>query len=86
MAKRINSTNLPPIGDIQLSDIEYALLEDLRLMSRESFWKNELFNEEHPQFLNKYSTEVSEYIIQYVNNRLGEYWDRLNPSSKEHRQ
>lgn len=77
--KRHTSANFYPVGDVNLCDVEHALITDLQIMSRESFWKNELYNEDHPDFLRKYSTEVPEYMILYVVNRLEEYWKILNP-------
>jgi hypothetical protein len=82
MPNRITSKNLPPVGEhlkINLWDIEDSILQDLRDMSRESFWKNELHNEEHPDFAHKYSTEVPEHIIMYIVDRLEQYWKILRP-------
>lgn len=80
--KRITSANFEPVSEhlkINLWDIEDNILQDLRDMSRASFWKNELHNEEHPDFLHKYSTEVPEYIILYIVERLEQYWKILRP-------
>lgn len=80
--KRITSANFYSIPEhlkINLWDIEDSILEDLKVMSRESFWKNQLHNEEHPDFLHKYSTEVPEYMILYIVERLEQYWKILNP-------
>ena len=82
MPKRITSTNFYPVPEhlkIDLWDIEDSILQDLKFMSRESFWKNELHNEYHPDFAHKYSTEVPEHIIMYLVNRLEEYWKMLRP-------
>ena len=54
------------------------------IFRRESFWKNELHNEEHPDFAHKYSTEVPEHIILYIVDRLEQYWKILRP--EEHKE
>lgn len=82
MAKRTTSTNFEPIPEhlkINLWDIEDSILQDLKIMSRESFWKNELHNEYHADFAHKYSTEVPEHIILYIVDRLEQYWKVLRP-------
>jgi len=81
--KRYTSANFYPVGDVDLCNVEYDLIADLQIMSRESFWKNELHNEDHPDFLRKYSTEVPEYMILYIVERLEEYWKILYPERYE---
>ena len=79
MAKKINSSNLPKVQNLGIENITEQILNDLKIMSKDSFFKNELFDEYHSDFLNKYSTEVPEYIILYVVERLEQYWKILNP-------
>ena len=89
MTKRITSTNFEPVPEhlkINLWDIEDSILQDLKIMSRESFWKNELHNEEHPDFQHKYSTQVPEHIIMYVVDRLEQYWKILRPEEYKENQ
>ena len=83
MAKRTTSTNFEPIPEhlkINLWDIEDSILQDLKVMSRESFWKNELHNEHHRQLADrKYQQEwrdsnreaVRTYQRNYARKRRG---------------
>jgi hypothetical protein len=81
MAKRITSKNLPPVTDNGIENVIYDLIQDLKIMGRDSFFKNQLFDEYHPDFLEDYCTctTQAEYVIQYINNRLHDYWKILNP-------
>lgn len=81
MAKHINSKNLPPVINTGIENVVYDLLSDLKTIGKDSFFKNELFDEYHKDFIQDCCTctAQAEYIIDYVNNRLRQYWDILNP-------